>query len=478
MKPRRYSMRKQTPKTCNDLIKLVKDNKVNSVKNFLANVPRNIALAKDENGYNALYYAILNNNIEIIRALLNYGFDPYDIDDINKMSALHIAAINGFYDLVVYLIYVPKMDVNVVNKNGENPLRCILDCFANGFDKSGKEIMDSNYVDIAWLLVCHGARFQDNMIVMFKELHELEKVLLDYLHDKIDGLCIPDFGAVRFIANFIQKALASHVDFCDKFEEEMKNIPSKNLFQEDAFKKSKHKIPVAIGWKIRDWDIKHGRIDNLKYPELLDVENAKPLVYDLTKITPLLINKGETEAETTVLFDNITCSFDPKLLPCDAKAIIIATKEDMGLYNNHYFIDTVFVDNISHAIKEIKSLSAEIDRRKALSKRELQSEKPIICFAGDIDAMLAHDKKIVGDIQNIAFSGNAVKVYFIAFNRGNLPSVVRANFQSIMTFKTATATESKKLIGHGCAKQLRLDEMFFVSPYVSDIQPLHIRMPK
>ena len=81
-------------------------------------------------------------------------------------------------------------------------------------------------------------------------------------------------------------------------------------------------------------------------------------------------------------------------------------------------------------------------------------------------------------MQNIVFAGKDVGVYLIAVARGKLSSVIRANFQSIITFHTATTAESKKYTGCPNATELELDEMLFTSPFADGIQPIHIKMEK
>ncbi|GLV41972.1 Ankyrin 2 [Carabus blaptoides fortunei] len=65
------------------------------------------------------------NTIKIIRLLIEHGANPSTEID-RKTNVLHIAARNGNYELITYLLNKDNQDVNVQNEDGLSPLHCIL----------------------------------------------------------------------------------------------------------------------------------------------------------------------------------------------------------------------------------------------------------------------------------------------------------------------------------------------------------------
>ncbi|MFQ6703742.1 MAG: ankyrin repeat domain-containing protein, partial [Alphaproteobacteria bacterium] len=384
-------------------------------------------------------------------------------------TALHYASSEGIFDLVEYLLNSVKMDVNALDKERQNTLHYAL-LFLNQDDTNKTMVSRPEHLKIACLLVKHGAKFQDTMLGMQLELEYFEQSLLRLIHN---GLKKMDNDHLSKYKNFIQFLTDAQGCYMRFFKDISTELPDGTIYLTRAFKNKEHKIPLAFGWKISDWEFiaaKNKRLIPLTGREI------KPMVYDLTEISPLLINQGDTEAEPIVLFYNFESAIQGKLKPTGAKQINIILSQGKIFTPNHYFKQTTNVENSQDAITAIVDLSHEVDRRKKLSKDKLKNELPILCFIDNLSKIT--NKTAIAELQNIVFAGKDVGVYLIAVARGKLSSVIRANFQSIITFHTATTAESKKYTGCPNATELELDEMLFTSPFADGIQPIHIKMEK
>lgn len=463
-------MKKQAKKAENqNLRELVESENLRAVKSYLKATPKKIVLQKDAEGRDALYYAIFTRNLGIIKTLIKYGFEPVNIDNKTGATALHYASSEGIFDLVEYLLNSMKMDVNALDKERQNTLHYAL-LFLNQDDTNKTMVSRPEHLKIACLLVKHGAKFQDTMLGMQLELEYFEQALLRLIHN---GLKKMDNDHLSKYKNFIQFLTDAQGCYMRFFKDISTELPDGTIYLTRAFKNKEHKIPLAFGWKISDWEFiaaKNKRLIPLRGREI------KPMVYDLTEISPLLINQGDTEAEPIVLFYNFESAIQGKLKPTGAKQINIILSQGKIFTPNHYFKQTTNVENSQDAITAIVDLSHEVDRRKKLSKATLKTELPILCFIDNLSKIT--NKTAIAELQNIVFAGKDVGVYLIAVARGKLSSVIRANFQSIITFHTATTAESKKYTGCPNATELELDEMLFTSLFADGIQPIHIKMEK
>lgn len=463
-------MKKQAKKAENqNLRELVESENLRAVKSYLKATPKKIVLQKDAEGRDALYYAIFTRNLGIIKTLIKYGFEPANIDNKTGATALHYASSEGIFDLVEYLLNSVKMDVNALDKERQNTLHYAL-LFLNQDDTNKTMVSRPEHLKIACLLVKHGAKFQDTMLGMQLELEYFEQTLLRLIHN---GLKKMDNDHLSKYKNFIQFLTDAQGCYMRFFKDISTELPDGTIYLTRAFKNKEHKIPLAFGWKISDWEFiaaKNKRLIPLTGREI------KPMVYDLTEISPLLINQGDTEAEPIVLFYNFESAIQGKLKPTGAMQINIILSQGKIFTPNHYFKQTTNVENSQDAITAIVDLSHEVDRRKKLSKATLKTELPILCFIDNLSKIT--NKTAIAELQNIVFAGKDVGVYLIAVARGKLSSVIRANFQSIITFHTATTAESKKYTGCPNATELELDEMLFTSPFADGIQPIHIKMEK
>ncbi len=454
------------------LRELVEAENLEAVKSYLKTGRKKTVLQKDADGRNALYYAIFTRNLDIVKALVEYGFNPADIDDECGATTLHLASSEGMGDLVEYLLDSVNMDVNALDKKKQNPLSYALMSLDRNSNNNENLVPRTEYIKIAWLLVACGARFQDNMLRTQSGLEFFEGELLHYIHNGIKTL---DNEHLIIYKNFIQFLNDTQNTYLRFFKDISTRLPDKTVYLTSAFKTQKNKIPLAFGRQFSTWNFADSQKAHL-VP--MSEEKMKPMVFDLAAIAPLLIYPGDTEAETIVLFSNFVASLQKNFKPTDVKQINILTQPNHAFTTSidEYFNQSLTVNNAKDATNTIVDLSSEVDKRKKLSKGKLKNELPIICWIDDLSQIT--NKTAIGGLQNIAFAGKDVGVYLITVARGKLSSVIRANFQSVITFHTTTATESKKYTGCPNATELELDEMLFVSPFVSGIQPLHIKMEK
>lgn len=190
----------------NDLKALIEAQDVEAIKAYLKNTPKSIVMAKDSDGRNALYYAIFTHNAEILNILVEQGFNPYDIDDKTGATALHLAASEALFDLALYLIKNVKMDVNVLDKEGHNPLYYAL-LWLNKSRDSKRFSVSWEHLDLAWLLAGKGCKFQENMFGLWLEMEAFDKVLLDYVHENIRELNTESSEMQLYFITFLKDAL-------------------------------------------------------------------------------------------------------------------------------------------------------------------------------------------------------------------------------------------------------------------------------
>lgn len=444
-----------------NLRNLVESGDLDEIKTYLKTADKNITGQYDNDNRNALYYAILGGNVEIVHCLIQFGFNPNDIDKNSGETALHLAASLGNFDLVLYLIDIAHVDADALDPDGRNALYYAL-MHLNKNKPDPEFIVSPEHLDVAWLLAGHGVPFQPDMYNIRPELEAFEHTLLQYIHQDIQDLNQDHIGRNLNFIKFISDAMDFYKLF---FNDISKTLPDINLYDTLAFKKSTHKIPLAFGWQISAWDLTN------KCMVPLSKNDMRPSVYDLVDIAPVLINVGDMDANLITLIDSFNFSLHQKFKSSDIRIINVVSD-----LQNTYSFDGYFDDvTTTTDTNIITNLCAEVDRRKNLSASGRATELPILCFIDDLSKIA--NKKLLGDIQNILFNGCEVGIFVIAAGRGKIPTLVRANFQSVITFHT-TASDGKKIINCANTTELGIDEMLFISPMVHDTNPIHIKMEK
>ena len=140
---------------------------------------------KNSEGNTALYYAIINGNINIIKLLRESGAKTENITNSGK-NLIHIAAISDQTSIMIYFLLYEAQDITFVDENGSTPLH--LACYYNAEDSAnyllslGVNIdaqdnekftplhlaVSNNRINIAKLLLQKGAN--KNIVNKYNEL--------------------------------------------------------------------------------------------------------------------------------------------------------------------------------------------------------------------------------------------------------------------------------------------------------------------
>lgn len=457
---------------------VIRTGKKSAIWDYILNHPKKELMRRDKNGRTVMFDAVVHGNLDIIRILLERGFAITEIDRKTGANALHIAASCGWVHIVKYLVNTIDMDVNAADKDGKTPLFYALQSLFRENSKTHRRTSDKSQHEIAIFLLSRGAKFDKSLRDLHEKILYFETELLKYIQ-LVSRTNVPELLPItREFVDFIlsdlklyQETLGMPAPFY---------IPHLNfaaIARSPEFQKAK--IPAVFGWRAYDWERPNvGRIPNQQYPTMLSKSELKCLVYDLTELCPLLINTNDCHIDeirqlisniyTSIMINNTT-SMNPVCIElCALESGCVF--EDFG--------DEEIATNISEISEVIKFLSAEIERRRGLSRKELKSEPPVVAIIGDFAQILEVDKSLLADIQNIMMFGNNVMIYTIAFGcRGKreLSSGTRAYFPSVMTFRTENGGDSNRYIGHSCGAHLRQYEVFL--NYLGCVKPVHILIP-
>lgn len=162
-----------------EFTKIIQSGDLDAVKQYIETHDATEILKKDEFGRNYLYDAVFVGDIDIVKALIDFGFFPRFVDEFTGDTLVHIAAAEGHYKLMCYFIDEWKADANAMNKEGKTPLFYGL---MNLVDEESQDLKDE-YTSVCRSLIKRGARFQDNMRTkLFNNLKHLECQLVYDLH--------------------------------------------------------------------------------------------------------------------------------------------------------------------------------------------------------------------------------------------------------------------------------------------------------
>ena len=108
----------QSPESCQGFLNACRNRDINSAKSFISTgVDKNF---KDSNGLQAIHYASLSGDKEIVQWLMSIGVQINARDD-NGTSPLHYACLKGHIDLVKWML-TNKVFKNNRNSDGMTPL--------------------------------------------------------------------------------------------------------------------------------------------------------------------------------------------------------------------------------------------------------------------------------------------------------------------------------------------------------------------
>lgn len=102
-----------------------------------------------EDSFSALHLAVLDGDIDIVKALCQEGFDP-NCKSQNHVTALHIASQNNNHDIIDFLVK-NGADINSQDFQGWTPLHCASynGNVEAGADVNHKNIYDKNPIEMA-----------------------------------------------------------------------------------------------------------------------------------------------------------------------------------------------------------------------------------------------------------------------------------------------------------------------------------------
>ena len=80
---------------------------------------------RKEDGFTPLHLACLNNHFKVVKALIQLGNCNVNLRNLNQQAAIHLA-IDRQHSEIIKLLLDSKCDVNVLNKDNENPLHCLV----------------------------------------------------------------------------------------------------------------------------------------------------------------------------------------------------------------------------------------------------------------------------------------------------------------------------------------------------------------
>ncbi len=483
------TQKKKTSRTptqaVNEFIKIVQSGDVMAALDYIDTTPR-VLHAYDQDGHNGLYAAIFAGNFDMVAILIDHGgFNPYDIDQKTGASALHYAASEGHAEIVKHLVNCIDMDVNVTDKDGLPPLYYAMQFLIDDNSTDKKEIRQ-NIWNIILFLISRGAKYHPSLQVLGEEMHQLETKFIRYLHHINDNECADMIDLGREMVDFLAHDIMAYQELWGAPRPYyLGDFNSVRLEKTPQWKRCK--IPAFVGWNARAWDTpKTGRIsaEKQKYPKLLAKKDVTPMVLDLTQVCTLLINRGDaTVAELEKLVGNILITADDSNdfgKPLDTflyKISIATTSSEMFERMDNGRNGAL---GMKSAVAKIKELSALVDTRRQMSKKQLKEQDYIVTIIADLDDILAENKKLAADVQNLIMWGGDVRVYVIAITGGGkrkLPANIRASFPSVITFHTPTPGDSKMYLGSTIATELPPYEMYLNSPFVPGLKPIHITMP-
>lgn len=141
----------------NNLLHIAVKNDSYSIINYLINKNGMDLDARDENGQTLLELYVTNNNIDLVKKLIENGADS-SIKDRNGNNLLHIAAQNDAYNIISYLMSRNSMDLDARNENGQtllelyvtnNKIDLVKELIENGADSSTSNSKGNNLLHIA-----------------------------------------------------------------------------------------------------------------------------------------------------------------------------------------------------------------------------------------------------------------------------------------------------------------------------------------
>lgn len=274
--------------------------------------------------------------------------------------------------------------------------------------------------------------------------------------------------------------------------DEMKIIDFKNILQSPQFLDTKAVLPLIMGVDIK----------------------GTPVIADLAKMPHLLIG-GTTGSGKSVGLNTFILSLIAKMKPADLKLVLIDPKRiEFSVYNNQKYLLAPVVTETAEASATLEYLVGEMETRYALFEENLVKNileynnnvghmPYIVCIIDEFADLMSVDKKVEASVQRLAQKARAAGIHLIlATQRPSVDvvtGVLKANFPTRLSYKVASAADSRTILDSGGAEKLvgRGDALFvsangdlkrihgafmpdndiaaMLNPFRSEVKPLPIK---
>lgn len=240
--------------------------------------------------------------------------------------------------------------------------------------------------------------------------------------------------------------------------EDIQTVDFNAILQSDSFATTQRDLPICLGVDI----------------------TGKPFLADLAKMPHLLV-AGTTGSGKSVGLNTFILSLIKTKNPKDLKFVLIDPKRiEFSVYNNQkYMLFPVVTDN-SVAAKALEYLVNEMNERYSLFEQSLTKNIKeynskaghlpyIVCIIDEFADLIFSNKNVEKYIQLLAQKARACGIHIIlATQRPSVDvvtGVLKANFPTRLSYKVASATDSRTILDASGAEKLigRGDALFLQS---------------
>jgi S-DNA-T family DNA segregation ATPase FtsK/SpoIIIE len=254
----------------------------------------------------------------------------------------------------------------------------------------------------------------------------------------------------------------------------------KEIISAGAFEKSKSGLTICLGKDIV----------------------GNPVVSDLNKMPHLLI-AGATGSGKSVCLNTLICSLLYKSPPGEVKMIMIDPKRiELSAYNGIPHLITPVVTNSKKAtnalywavkemekryellsekkVRNIRHFNQKVEKEKPSGHEELPEKLPYIVIIIDelADLMMVASRDVEVALTRLAQMARAAGIHLIlATQRPSvdvLTGIIKANFQTRISFQVSSKTDSRTIIdANGAENLLGNGDMLFLPPGTAKLQRIH-----
>ena len=230
----------------------------------------------------------------------------------------------------------------------------------------------------------------------------------------------------------------------------------RRILQSDSFQTSTKKIPLAIGYDIRE----------------------EMYIADLSELKHLLIG-GATNTGKTVALYCLIFSIISKQSPNDVNLILVDTGAgDLEIFSNLPHLSCPIVKDEETGINVMISLFNEMERRKDLSDDELAALPSIVCVIDEFISLVKNitnkdtSKILINIIRNLLSRGRHTNIHMVLATQDtkvkNL-GIDLGNIRARMAFSCGNVADSVNILGESGAENLSGNgTMLFKSPNIKE----------